>query len=50
VRVLAAHGFVLCDLLEPEWPPGHYRVWGGWGPVRGALIPGTAIFVADKRA
>jgi SAM-dependent methyltransferase len=48
VRVLAGHGFALQDLVEPEWPPGHDRVWGGWGPVRGALIPGTAIFVADK--
>jgi SAM-dependent methyltransferase len=47
VRVLAARGFTLGDLLEPEWPEGHDRVWGGWGPVRGALIPGTAIFVAD---
>lgn len=46
VRLLAAHGFVLEDLVEPEWPPGHDRVWGGWGPVRGALVPGTAIFSA----
>lgn len=46
VRILAGHGFVLEDLLEPEWPEGHDRVWGGWGPVRGALIPGTAIFSA----
>ena len=44
VRILARHGFGLEDLLEPEWPKGHDRVWGGWGPVRGALIPGTAIF------
>ncbi len=40
---LAAHGFALQQLLEPEWPEGHDRVWGGWGPVRGALFPGTAI-------
>jgi SAM-dependent methyltransferase len=46
VRILASSGFVLEDLLEPEWPEGHDRVWGGWGPVRGSLIPGTAIFVA----
>jgi SAM-dependent methyltransferase len=46
VRILARHGFRLEDLLEPEWPQGHDRVWGGWGPVRGALIPGTAIFSA----
>ena len=47
VRTLAAAGFVLRDLLEPEWPEGHDRVWGGWGPVRGALLPGTALFVTD---
>ena len=46
VRLLAAHGFRLVDLVEPEWPAGHDRVWGGWGPERGALIPGTAIYVA----
>ena len=22
--------------------------WGGWSPLRGNLIPGTAIFVCDK--
>ena len=31
-------------LIEPEWPDGHDRVWGGWGPERGALVPGTMIF------
>lgn len=46
VRILASKGFVLEDLVEPEWPEGHDRVWGGWGPARGALIPGTAIFSA----
>ena len=46
VRELLAAGFVLEDLLEPEWPEGHERVWGGWGPVRGRFVPGTAIFVA----
>jgi SAM-dependent methyltransferase len=44
VRIVDGAGFRLTDLLEPEWPAGHDRVWGGWGPVRGALIPGTAIF------
>jgi SAM-dependent methyltransferase len=46
VGLLAQHGFVLTTLLEPEWPPGHDRVWGGWGPERGRLLPGTAIFGA----
>ena len=47
VEVLDAHGFRLRRLLEPEWPEGHDRVWGGWSAIRGRLTPGTAIFVAD---
>jgi SAM-dependent methyltransferase len=49
VRELVAAGFVLRDLVEPEWPEGHDRVWGQWSPLRGRLFPGTAIFVADRR-
>ena len=45
VADLVATGFRLLALAEPEWPDGHHRVWGGWGPVRGSLLPGTAIFV-----
>jgi SAM-dependent methyltransferase len=48
VRELVAAGFVLRDLVEPEWPAGHERVWGQWSPLRGRLFPGTAIFVAVK--
>lgn len=52
VADLTAAGFHLLALIEPEWPAGHDRVWGGWGPVRGASLPGTAIFVCrlDPRA
>ena len=46
VSLLAGAGFVINDLLEPEWPEGHERVWGGWSAVRGRLTPGTAIFGA----
>jgi SAM-dependent methyltransferase len=46
VGILAGAGFRRDPLKEPEWPAGHDRVWGGWGPVRGRLIPGTAIFSA----
>jgi len=46
VALLAGHGFVITDLLEPEWPEEHDRVWGGWSRVRGRLTPGTAIFGA----
>jgi SAM-dependent methyltransferase len=45
VAELTRAGFTLDRLVEPEWPEGHDRTWGGWGPVRGALLPGTAIFV-----
>ncbi|RZQ63010.1 class I SAM-dependent methyltransferase [Amycolatopsis suaedae] len=48
VRALAATGFTLTDLVEPEWPEGHTRVWGQWSPLRGRLFPGTAIFVCRR--
>jgi len=47
VSLLAGAGFRITALVEPEWPEGHDRVWGGWGPERGALIPGTAIIAAE---
>lgn len=47
VSILDAAGFSITGLLEPEWPEGHDRIWAGWGPVRGALIPGTAIFSSE---
>lgn len=49
VRELTAAGLRLVDLVEPEWPEDNQQVWGGWSPLRGALIPGTAIFVCEKR-
>lgn len=48
VRELVSAGFVLRDLIEPEWPEGHTQEWGQWSPLRGRLFPGTAIFVATK--
>ena len=47
VSLLSRHGFRLTDLLEPEWPEDHDRVWGGWSRTRGLVTPGTAIFGAD---
>lgn len=44
VRAVSAAGLVLYDLVEPEWPAGHDRTWGGWSRTRGLLTPGTAIF------
>jgi SAM-dependent methyltransferase len=48
VRELRAAGFVLEDLLEPEWPAGHEREWGQWSPLRGALMPGTAVYICPR--
>ena len=48
VRELVGAGLRLVDLIEPEWPAGHTREWGQWSPLRGALFPGTAIYVAEK--
>ena len=48
VRELTAAGLRLLDLVEPEWPDTNGQEWGGWSPLRGAIIPGTAIFVAEK--
>jgi ubiquinone/menaquinone biosynthesis C-methylase UbiE len=47
VREIAAAGFRLLDIVEPEWPPGHTEEWGQWSPLRGAILPGTAIYVCS---
>ncbi|WP_377272153.1 class I SAM-dependent methyltransferase [Peterkaempfera sp. SMS 1(5)a] len=48
VRELVAAGFRLLDLVEPEWPEGLEQEWGGWSPLRGRLLPGTAVFVSVR--
>ncbi|MCD9874030.1 class I SAM-dependent methyltransferase [Streptomyces sp. NR30] len=48
VRDVVASGFRLVDLVEPEWPAWNTSEWGGWSPLRGNLIPGTAIFVCVR--
>jgi len=48
VREVAAAGLRLVDLVEPEWPADNTRTWGAWSPLRGRLLPGTAIFVCVK--
>jgi ubiquinone/menaquinone biosynthesis C-methylase UbiE len=50
VREIAAAGFRLIDLVEPEWPAGHVQEWGQWSPLRGAVLPGTAIYVCELPA
>jgi SAM-dependent methyltransferase len=47
VRELVAAGFRLLDLIEPEWPDELTQEWGQWSPLRGRLLPGTAIFVSE---
>lgn len=46
VRALVGAGFVLDDLIEPEWPEELTETWGQWSPLRGRVFPGSAIFVA----
>lgn len=48
VREIRAAGLVLDDVVEPEWPDDQPRIWGGWSPLRGALLPGTAIFCTHR--
>ncbi|HEV7626699.1 MAG TPA: class I SAM-dependent methyltransferase [Streptomyces sp.] len=48
VRDVVGAGFRLLDVVEPEWPGWNEQEWGGWSPLRGRLIPGTAIFVCER--
>lgn len=48
VREIAAAGFRLVEVVEPEWPAGHTQEWGQWSPLRGAILPGTAIYVCER--
>lgn len=50
VREIHAAGLTLVDLVEPEWPTGHTQVWGQWSPLRGAILPGSAIYVCQSLA
>ena len=50
VRELTEAGLSLVDLVEPEYPEGLGDRWGGgWSPLRGRLVPGTAVFVTRRR-
>jgi SAM-dependent methyltransferase len=48
VREITAAGLTVVDVVEPEWPVELTRTWGAWSPLRGQVVPGTAIFVCDK--
>lgn len=47
VREITAAGLHLLDLVEPEWPDDAPD-WDAWSRTRGAIIPGTAIFVCAR--
>jgi SAM-dependent methyltransferase len=49
VREVVAAGLTILDVVEPEWPDGHTTTYEQWGPLRGRLIPGTTIWVTEKR-
>ncbi|WP_029089131.1 class I SAM-dependent methyltransferase [Brevibacterium album] len=49
IRLLVEAGFEITGLTEPEWPESNQLSWGGWSPLRGQLMPGTAIFSARLR-
>ena len=45
VRALVGAGLRVVDLVEPEWPERNDETWGGWSPLRGRVLPGTAVWV-----
>ena len=47
VAEIDAAGFRLVALIEPEWPDELTQEWGQWSPLRGAILPGTAIYVCE---
>lgn len=49
IREITAAGLTLVDLVEPEWPAGHHRIWGQWSELRGTLFPGTVIYICRRR-
>jgi SAM-dependent methyltransferase len=48
VREAVAAGLAVLDVVEPEWPEGHTTTYPQWGPRRGRLVPGTALFVTRR--
>ncbi|WP_029069635.1 class I SAM-dependent methyltransferase [Jonesia quinghaiensis] len=46
VNDVVTAGFSLTALIEPAWQEENSAVWGGWGPERGAYLPGTLIVSA----
>lgn len=42
-------GFLIEDILEPEWPEDLDLTWGQWSRERGEIFPGTIIFVCVRQ-
>ncbi|CAB5019031.1 unannotated protein [freshwater metagenome] len=49
VEALVGAGFSVERLVEPEWPDDLNVSWGAWSPLRGELLPGTALWAARLR-
>jgi hypothetical protein len=47
-RDVVAGCFRQVVLFDREWPAWNSSEWGGWSPLRGNLIPGTAVFVCER--
>ncbi len=50
IEQIGGAGLRLVRLLEPEWPDHNAQTWGGWSPLRGQYIPGTAVWIAERPA
>lgn len=50
VELVVTAGLRLERLIEPPWNPQNKSIWGGWSPLRGAVLPGTLIISAHKPA
>ncbi len=48
INSLIESGFTIDELFEPPWPAGRTVIWGGWGPERSPIIPGTLMVRARK--
>ncbi len=48
VAEVVGAGLVIDRFVEPEWPAGRTDTWAGWGPVRGAKLPGTLIVATHR--
>ncbi len=48
VAEVTGAGLVVDRLVEPEWPADRTEVWAGWGPIRGAKLPGTLIVATHR--